>query len=191
MIDKQLLIIIIFLGVTFSLAGILVMGAVPKIFQSADKINQTQEIVNETLLQQHEDQARLNQTIHEDQARRNQSQTILNETKLLVASHQDQLEKYMVKIFKDNHILLENQENMLKGIGILLNDTVKRIIDNQIKVSKYGTENNALSRAIAEKLGLNVTKVFDEYYIENNITPVHPPPPPSTSNSTKNNNTAN
>ena len=49
--DKMLVIIIIFLAVTFTLAGILVMGAVPKIFQTSEKIDQT-------LVQQYEDHAR-------------------------------------------------------------------------------------------------------------------------------------
>jgi hypothetical protein len=168
--DKQLLIIIIFLTISFAFIGIYSMGIIPTIFQ-------TKDIANQTLVQNHEDQARLNQTIHEDGARANQSQMILNETNASINKHHKELEEYMNKIFKDNHILLRNQDSMLNNMSILLNDTVDRIIDNQIKVSKYGTENNAIDRAVAEKLGLNVSDVLKEYYIENNITPVYPPPP--------------
>jgi hypothetical protein len=49
--DKILAVIIIFLGITFSLAGILAMGAVPKIFQSAEITNETKsETENQTKL---------------------------------------------------------------------------------------------------------------------------------------------
>jgi hypothetical protein len=47
------------------MAAILVMGTVPKIFQTSDKIDQA-------LVQQHEDEARANQTLHEDLEREKQ-----------------------------------------------------------------------------------------------------------------------
>lgn len=56
--DKMLVIIIIFLGVSFLMAAVLVMGAVPKIFQNSETINKTQEIINQTQIQLHEDEAR-------------------------------------------------------------------------------------------------------------------------------------
>lgn len=166
------------------MAGLLSMSAIPKIFQNTDKLNQTQEIINQSLMQQHEDQARLNQTLHEDKARQNQSQLILNTTNASIANHQHDLETFMSKLNHDNRLILnsqnqslQNQDSMLKSMGILLNDTVDKIEDNQLKVSKYGTENNALLRGIAEKLGINITQSMKEYFVENNITPIYPPPP--------------
>jgi hypothetical protein len=53
--DKILAIIIIFLSVMFIMAGILAMGAVPEIFRQGEQIDQT-------LVQQHEDNARANQS---------------------------------------------------------------------------------------------------------------------------------
>jgi hypothetical protein len=53
--DKQSLVIFAFLVVSVLFAAILAMGAVPKIFQTSDKMDQA-------LLQQHEDASRANQT---------------------------------------------------------------------------------------------------------------------------------
>jgi|SRR5215203_81581 len=64
-VDKQLTVIIIFLALMFTIAGILVMGAVPKIFENADISNQTQGILNQTQIQLHEDASRNNQTLFE------------------------------------------------------------------------------------------------------------------------------
>src|SRR5215211_4015199 len=75
--DRQLIIIIIFLAIVFSFASVLVMGAVPKIFENADISNQTQQILNQTQIQLHEDASRNNQTLfemrHEEEGRTNQT----------------------------------------------------------------------------------------------------------------------
>ena len=54
----MLVIIIIFISVSFLMASVLVMGAVPKIFQNSETINKTQEIINQTQIQLHEDESR-------------------------------------------------------------------------------------------------------------------------------------
>jgi ElaB/YqjD/DUF883 family membrane-anchored ribosome-binding protein len=64
--DKQLLIIIIFLVIVISFASILVMGAIPKIFQTGEKVDQQFEFEK--------------QTKHEDDARDEQRYLIINET---------------------------------------------------------------------------------------------------------------
>src|SRR5215212_5248542 len=75
--DRQLVIIIIFLAIVFSFASVLVMGAVPKIFENAEISNQTQGILNQTQVQLPEDASRNNQTLfemrHEEQGRTNQT----------------------------------------------------------------------------------------------------------------------
>jgi type II secretory pathway pseudopilin PulG len=167
MVDKTLLIIVIFLSITILMAAILAMGAIPQIFRSAEKINQTQEIINQTQIQ-----------LHEDEAREKQVTQILNQVKVIITEHHDELENYVDRQNNTTRKLLINQENMIHGIELLLNTTVTKISDNQLKVTKYGTENNAIGRAIAKELGLNITEVLDEYYTENNMTPIYPPPPP-------------
>src|SRR5688572_30294034 len=81
--DKQLLIIIIFLVVTISLASLLVMGAVPKIFQTGEQINQTQTLIN--------------QTKHEDDARDIQRYLIVNETN----NSMNNVEQHLVELINE------------------------------------------------------------------------------------------
>jgi Na+-transporting methylmalonyl-CoA/oxaloacetate decarboxylase gamma subunit len=83
MVDKTLLIIVIFLSITILMAAILAMGAIPQIFRSAEKINQTQEIINQTQIQ-----------LHEDEAREKQVTQILNQVKVIITEHHDELENY-------------------------------------------------------------------------------------------------
>jgi predicted P-loop ATPase/GTPase len=157
--DKILAIILIFVAMMIIMAAVLAMGAVPKIYQGV-------EISNQTLIQQ-----------HEDDARNNQSQLILNNTSRVIYNHQKDLEEYMTILFNDNHQLLQNQETMLKGIQKILDDAVAKMTEHQLTIKKYGTENNALGRAIAKELGLNVTTILNDYYTEHNMTPIYPPPP--------------
>ena len=90
--DKMLTIIIIFISMSILMAAILVMGAVPKIFQTGQQVNQTQATLNQTQMfiqeqaardkqTRHEDQARFNQTQHEDNARDKQANKIVNTVK--------------------------------------------------------------------------------------------------------------
>jgi hypothetical protein len=182
--DKILAVIIVFLGITFSLAGILAMGAVPKIFQTGEKVDQS-------LIQQ-----------HEDQARENQSNKITRETNKSINELEQRLYKFFnvsaersergqqerQKLLQDNQLLFRNQEAMLKGIQKILNEAVTKMTEHQLTIKKYGSENNALGRAISEELGLNVTTILNEYYTKHNMTQIYPPPPaPNTTSSTTTN----
>jgi hypothetical protein len=118
--DKQLLIIIIFLAVTFSLAGILVMGAVPKIFQTGEQVNQTQASLNQT-------QLFIMQTQHEDQARENQSNKINRETNKSINDLENRLYDFMNLSAKrseigaqERQIIINQLQNQTKQIYELL-----------------------------------------------------------------------
>jgi CRISPR/Cas system CSM-associated protein Csm5 (group 7 of RAMP superfamily) len=63
------------------------MGAVPKIFQTGEKVTQSQELLNQSLLLQHEDEARENQTKHEDEAR---------EKQMLFENEQRDIQRYLI-----------------------------------------------------------------------------------------------
>jgi hypothetical protein len=78
MIDLRSLLILSFLIVFLVLAAIISMGAIPKIFQTATNVNQTNTLLEHrvalTEQREHEDKARQNQTLHEDLAREKQNE---------------------------------------------------------------------------------------------------------------------
>jgi type II secretory pathway pseudopilin PulG len=82
--DKMLFFIIIFLAIVVTMSAILAMGAVPKIFQTGEQVNKTQETLNQTQLIIMAQQQRDNQTRHEDEEREKQSAHVLNEINLIV-----------------------------------------------------------------------------------------------------------
>jgi type II secretory pathway pseudopilin PulG len=180
--DKMLFFIIIFLAIVVTMSAILAMGAVPKIFQTGEQVNKTQETLNQTQLIIMAQQQRDNQTRHEDEEREKQSAHFLNQINFILLEHHNELQSYIDKQNNTTQKLLQNQENMIRGIETLLNTTVKQIADNQLIIQKYGTENNAIGRAIAKELGMNITKILDEYYTKNNMTPIYPPPPSPSAN---------
>lgn len=167
----MLVIIIIFLAVSFLMAGILAMGAIPKIFQSADKINQTQELVNQTQIQLHEDEARQNQTDHEDRARFMQAQQIRNDIRQLLEEHDNRTKNYIQRENNTTQRILQNQEIVMaqhQKVGIdhnKIQDLVKNItLENNQMLKKFGSENNAMLRGILKALNLNATQLIEDYY---------------------------
>jgi hypothetical protein len=139
--DKMLAIIIIFLGITFSLAGLLVMGAVPELFKQGDQLDQA-------LIQQHEDEARENQTKHEDQARDIQYQMenaardkqrdqIVKETNKSINNLEQRLVKFInessnrsVAGAVERQLILDNILNVSKRTDVVVKD--HDIIQNQV-----------------------------------------------------------
>ena len=178
----MLVIIIIFLAITFTLAGVLVMGAVPKIFQTGEQVNQTQTTLNQThlfLMEQeardnqtkYEDQARLNQTIfqiqHEDLAREIQQQTenterdkqrylIINETNTSLNRLEDNIMLY----------INESTERSLQGA-----QERQKIMDEILNISKQHDKVAKDHDMISREVG-NVTNKVDQNlyrYGENSI----------------------
>jgi hypothetical protein len=155
--DKMLVIIIIFLAVSFLMAAILAMGAVPKIFQTDAKVDQA-------LIQKHEDEAReaqkfqivtetnksLNQSIttlenrlykfmNESQTRsekgQQERQKIIDEI-LNVSSQHD-------KVAKDHDIILIEAQNTTNHVeeelyryGENSVEKLNKIVENQEKIVK-------------------------------------------------------
>lgn len=138
--DKILAVIIIFIAMMFLMAAVLAMGAVPKIFQTGEKIDQT-------LIQKHEDEARESQKfqiIQETNKSLNQSMTTL-ENRLYKfmnlsaeRSEKGQQERQKIideilnvssqhdKVAKDHNILQTKVQNMTEQIYDLLKDADER-----------------------------------------------------------------
>lgn len=109
--DKMLAIIIIFLGISALMAAILAMGAVPKIFQNAEVINQTQdETKNQTeiILKQFQRENNTTQKILE-----NQNQSLSNQAILI---------KDMQKSIKQNYLAIEQNHNISNYILNISNE---------------------------------------------------------------------
>ena len=104
MMDKTTLLIIVFMGISFMMAGILITGAVPKIFENSEVLN------NAAVL------------LHEDAARNNQSNIIINEVKDLILNNRLVVEDYF-----ENHSLyiLDYVDNQTKRIEELVKNLSK------------------------------------------------------------------
>jgi hypothetical protein len=152
--DKILAVIIIFLGITFSLAGILAMGAVPKIFQSAEITNETKsETENQTklIIDYFEGQNKLminqflreNNTTHrlliglndslikEDQALKNQGVMIKaikadQDMNRVIAKQIFNVSKQHEIVAKDHNKLQTKVDNMTQDIYDLLEEADRR-----------------------------------------------------------------
>src|ERR1051325_5090926 len=111
--DKQLLLLVIFVAFFLFAAAIVASGVIPQIFQQTNQLH----ILNQTLMNQYEDEARERQTAHQDEVIRTQSRSLLtnitNETKLLVSDMFYQFTKYIDKQNNTTQRSLENQVQIL------------------------------------------------------------------------------
>ena len=86
----------------------------------SSNVEQT-NLINQTLLNLHEDRAREQQTKHEDEARENQSTKIRAEIQQQLDTLTKKIEKMIIrennttqKTYEDNHKILKNQETVMK-----------------------------------------------------------------------------
>jgi hypothetical protein len=143
MIDRQLLIIIIFLGICFVLIAIFSMGLIPKIYQTNEKVDQT-------LIQQ-----------HEDEARENQSTLILRETNKSLL----ELEHRIIKFINEstNRSLTGQIERgmILDNIDVV-QTKVENITNNTYDLLKQADKRNFEATINNKKLIENLTNAIND-----------------------------
>jgi hypothetical protein len=152
--DKILAIIIIFLGISFLMAGILAMGAVPKIFQTGEETTNQTEIIIKQFQRENNTTNKLLMGLNdsltkEDQALKNQA-IMLKAIKVdqdmnrVIAKQIFNVSKQHEIVAKDHNKLQLKVDNMTQDIYDLLesadnrnyevNTYNKKILDNITKV---------------------------------------------------------
>jgi predicted PurR-regulated permease PerM len=141
--DKILAVIIIFLAITFSLAGILAMGAIPELFKQGKQLDQA-------LVQQ-----------HEDEGRANQSATILRETNKSITDLEHRLVKFINESTNRSLVGAEERQKIMDNINI-----VQEKVDNTTKQTydllKLADQRNFEATMKNNKLIDNLTKTVNE-----------------------------
>jgi hypothetical protein len=166
--DKMLVIIIIFLAVTFVFAGILIMGAVPELFKQGEQLDQA-------LIQQHEDEARANQTLHEDQARDKQATQIVKETNKSINVLEHRLTKFINESVNrsitgqiERQAIIDNVLNISKQHEIVAKDhnilqvKVQNITEQIYNLLKEADERNFQATMANKALLNNLTEELKE-----------------------------
>jgi hypothetical protein len=143
----MLIIIIIFLGIVFSLAGVLAMGAIPEIFKQGEQLDQA-------LIQQHEYEARANQTLHEDVAREEQAAKINRETNKSINDLENRLYNFMNLSSKRSEIGAQERA-MIANEVLNISQQHDRVAKDhntlQIKMQNMTTEIYNLLKMAAER----------------------------------------
>jgi hypothetical protein len=139
--DKQLTIIIIFLAIMFTLAGVLVMGAVPKIFQTSETANETKvETQNQTEI-----------ILKQFQRENNTTQRVLSNQGVVI----DKLDKS-----------LSNQHLMLLGINTTISQNHNDLAQN-LNVSRQNQNISKQHQIVAidhDKLQVKVDNMTQDIY---------------------------
>jgi hypothetical protein len=134
--DKILAIIIIFLGISFLMAGILAMGAVPKIFQTGEETTNQTEIIIKQFQRENNTTNKLLMGLNdsltkEDQALKNQA-IMLKAIKVdqdmnrVIAKQIFNVSKQHEIVAKDHNKLQLKVDNMTQDIYDLLKEADKR-----------------------------------------------------------------
>ena len=71
------------------------------------------------------------------------------------------------KLFKEFRDTQKKNDDIIKMLVNISKDLQGNASNTNLQVSKWGPENNALGKAIASKLGMNSTKILDEYIYSN------------------------
>jgi len=134
-------------------------------------INMLQASVNETqiFLQQtkidDERQTKVNKI--ETMGRSNQTRVLINNTDEKLENFIDRYNNITFKLFKEFRDTQKQNDDIIKMLVNISKDLQGNASNTNLQVSKWGPENNALGKAIASKLGMNSTKILDEYIYSN------------------------
>jgi hypothetical protein len=157
------------------MAAILVMGAIPKIFQTGEQVNQTQSTLNQTQLFLQEQKARDNQTRHEDEARDAQRNQIIKDTNKSLLELEQRLVKFMnesqtrsekgqqerQKII-DNIINIQQQHNSVSKDHDILQMKVENTTKQTYDLLKTADERNFEATTNNKNLLDNLTQTMQE-----------------------------
>lgn len=133
MADKQNVTIIAFIVLFAFMTAFLATATVPEIYRQGEQINQTHNILNQTLLLEHEEEAFEKQSISENQERDKQRYLIINETNASIKHLGDEIKDFINQSEKRSVIsATERAEIMNKLLELSVNLTDK--IDNLTKI---------------------------------------------------------
>lgn len=151
--DKMLVFIILFLVVSIGMAAILAMGAIPQIFKSAEKIRETQQLVNQTQIQ-----------LHEDEERAKQVKQILNQVKTITMDHHNELQNYIDRQNNTTRKLLDNQNNIIDGLKTAMNQNLNISKEHDIAQKEHDTILVKMSNVTSETLEINkkILRILEE-----------------------------
>lgn len=183
MVDKQSVTIIAFIAVFGISAAFLAMGTAPEIFRQGEQLDLA-------LIQQHEDEARANQTLHEDLERDKQRLLIINETNASLKDFEQRMQKYISgsenrsqtgaserkEILQKLNIALDNQEAQLSNQDTQLKllqgqsediQNLTRILVNLTKQDNIGAIEHRTSSQDHHQTLIELGKKIDENIVAN------------------------
>ena len=165
--DKILAIIIIFLGIIFSLVGVFSMGVVPKIFETSETSNETkQETANQTeiILKQFH---RENNTTHQ----------IISNQGVVIDKLNQSLENQRVMLVQLNKTVVHNQKDIELNLDIskehkqvakdhdIIQGNVQNVTEEIYELLKIADERNYQATKNNTKLLTNLTEALKEINI--------------------------
>jgi len=157
--DKSGLIILSVVIVFVVSASLLAMGAVPKIFQTASDVNQTNILLAQRIAitdqQKHEDEARYNQTQHEDLARDRQVVTISKHMDRQIDGVQRNLTDFITASEKRSEIGMKERGAILHNISMVLDSLTNKSADHDtmaVNMNKMQIKLNNITEEILDVL---------------------------------------
>jgi hypothetical protein len=159
--DRMLAIIIIFLGITFSLAAVLAMGAVPAIFQNKDTLNVTKEETQnqtEIIVKQFQRDNNTTQKILQ-----NQNKSLSNQALLLEQNHNDilvnqHLSQRIDNITNDILIISKEHKIVAKDHDAILIEAQNTTNKVESELHRYGENSiNMFEQIVKNQIHLNQT----------------------------------
>jgi hypothetical protein len=130
--DKTSLIIVPFLVISILMAGVLMTGFVPKIYETNEQVNTTNFLLQQRI-------ALSEQQEHEDQARDIQAVKISTHVDNQLNRMQDNLTEFMFEAEKRSNLSFAQRTNMISNISIIV-ESLEQKSEDHAKFSKNMSE---------------------------------------------------